>query len=275
MSRSPSDLGDASSRLRESITQASQGLIEREALVEVIALAAVAREHLLVIGPPGTGKSQAVRRFSTSIGGSYFEYLLGRFTEPGRVFGPIDIRRLKEGVFESVTAGMLPEAEVAFLDEVFQGSTAILNTLLGILNERRFRRGHTRVDCPLRVCIGASNELPEDESLAAFADRFLLRVFVEPVPDTHLEELLEGGWQSARSVEPCATTAHVDVLAEAVSRADMSGVRDRLAHAIRLLRGAGIGLSDRRAVKVQRVVAAAAVLDGRDSPTEVDLWPSS
>ena len=85
---------------------------------------------------------------------------------------------------------MLPEAEVAFLDEVFLGSTAILNTLLGVLNERTFRRGHTEIEVPLRVCVGASNGLPEDETLAAFADRFLARMFVEPVADAQLEELL-------------------------------------------------------------------------------------
>src|SRR3712207_1834456 len=94
---------------------------------------------------------------------------------------------------ETETHGMLPEAELAFLDEVFLGSTAILNTLLGLLNERLFRRGHTRLHCPLRVCVGASNALPEDEALAAFADRFLARIFVEPVPDPRLEELLEIG----------------------------------------------------------------------------------
>src|SRR5439155_2509345 len=123
-----------------------------------------------------------------------FEYLLGRFTEPGEIFGPVDFRKLKEGVVETDTTGMLPEAEIAFLDEVFQGSTAILNTLLGILNERRFRRGRTTIECPLRICIGASNALPSDDALAAFADRFLVRVFVEPTADPELEDLLAGGW---------------------------------------------------------------------------------
>src|SRR6185436_7639348 len=99
------------------------------------------------------------------------------------LFGPIDLRRLREGVVEVETAGMLPEAEIAFLDEVFLGSTAILNTLLGLLNERVFRRGHTVKACPLKVCVGASNAIPDDEALAAFADRFLVRVFLEPVPD--------------------------------------------------------------------------------------------
>jgi len=165
-------IGAMAASLRQAITDAATSLVERETLVELIVLAAVAQEHLLVIGPPGTAKSVAVHRVAETMGGSYFEYLLGRFTEPNEIFGPVDLRKLKEGLVETQTSGMLPEAEIAFLDEIFQGSTAILNTLLGILNEREFRRGHTRIHCPLRVCVGASNALPEDESLAAFADAF-------------------------------------------------------------------------------------------------------
>jgi hypothetical protein len=176
------DVSVAAGRLREGLAEASRGLIEREALVELIALAAVAGEHVLVLGPPGTAKSEAVRRAARGLGGRYFEYLLGRFTEPGELFGPVDLRRLREGVVAVETAGMLPEAEVAFLDEVFLGSTAILNTLLGILNERTFRRGSTRLACPLRVCVGASNSLPDDDSLAPFADRFLVRAFLDRCP---------------------------------------------------------------------------------------------
>lgn len=260
--------------LRQALAGAARGLVEREALVETIALAAVAGEHVLVIGPPGTAKSEAVRRVARAAGGRYFEYLLGRFTEPSEIFGPVDLRRLREGVVETETTGMLPEAELAFLDEVFKGSTAILNTLLGILNERVFRRGHSVVHCPLRVCVGASNSLPEDESLAAFADRFLIRVFVDPIPDPRLEELLEGGWSLAQGeTGEALSLADVDALAARARAADLAGARPHLAHAIRLLRGAGIQLSDRRAVKSQRLVAAAAVLAGRDAATQADLWP--
>jgi MoxR-like ATPase len=268
---------DAAASLRQALAQAGRGLVEREALLEMVALSAVAGEHVLVIGPPGTAKSEAVRRVSRAVGGRYFEYLLGRFTEPAEIFGPIDLRRLKEGAVETETTGMLPEAEFAFLDEVFKGSTAILNTLLGILNERIFRRGHTVLRCPLRVCVGASNALPEDESLAAFADRFLVRVFVDPIPDPRLEELLEGGWRISRAEEdaasPPACVEAFDALAAAAQAADLSRVRPHLAHAIRLLRAAGVQLSDRRAVRSQRLVAAAAVLAGRSRPTDADLWP--
>ncbi|HZI13580.1 MAG TPA: AAA family ATPase, partial [Myxococcus sp.] len=264
----------AATSIRDALTDAGRGLVEREAMVELVALSAVAGEHLLVIGPPGTGKSEAVRRTARALGGSYFEYLLGRFTEPSEIFGPVDLRKLREGVVETETSGMLPEAEVAFLDEVFLGSTAILNTLLGLLNERTFRRGHTRMQCPLRVCVGASNGLPEDESLAAFADRFLARIFVEPVPDPRLEDLLAGGASLWGHAEARTTSLEsLDVLAQAAREADLSPVRPHLAHALRTLRAAGIGLSDRRAVKVQKLIAAAAALAGRRVPGTADLWP--
>lgn len=267
-------IGAMAASLRQAIADAANGLVERETLVELIVLAAVAQEHLLVIGPPGTAKSVAVHRVAETIGGRYFEYLLGRFTEPNEIFGPVDLRKLKEGVVETQVSGMLPEAEIAFLDEIFQGSTAILNTLLGLLNEREFRRGHTRIHCPLRVCVGASNALPEDESLAAFADRFLVRIFVEPIADPMLEQLLEGGWKLAqRSIQRKATMTDIDKLALAARQLDMSPIRSSLSHALRILRKAGVALSDRRSVKAQFLIAAAALLDGRTSPTEGDLWP--
>lgn len=268
-----SPLIESAGRLRGALEDARRGLIERDVLVELIALAAVAGEHLLVIGPPGTAKSEAVRRVARGVDASYFEYLLGRFTEPSEIFGPVDLRKLREGVVETETRGMLPEAEIAFLDEVFLGSTAILNTLLALLNERVFRRGHTFVRCPLRICVGASNALPEGEALAAFADRFLLRIFVEPVPDPRLEDLLAGGWIDGLGEPRKARIEDLDTLAQAVRSADLSKIRPTLAHAIRLLRKAGVLLSDRRLVKAQRLIAAAAVLDGRGQPDESDLWP--
>src|SRR5262245_57557594 len=129
------DVTKESASLRAAISDAARGLVERETLVELIARSAVAREHMLVLGPPGTAKYEPVRRIALACSGRYFGYLLVRFTEPSEIFGPIDLRKLKDGVVETETSGMLPEAEIAFLDEVFLGSTAILNTLLGILNE--------------------------------------------------------------------------------------------------------------------------------------------
>lgn len=261
--------------VRGALVLARDGLVDRELIAEVVVLCAVAGEHLLVIGAPGTAKSEAVRRVASQLGGRYFEYLLGRFTEPNEIFGPVDLRRLREGVVEVETAGMLPEADVAFLDEVFLGSTAILNTLLGLLNERTFRRGSTIMNCPLRVCVGAANTLPDDQTLAAFADRFLARLFIEPVADARLEELLEAGdtaWVQGGVDVSGSLLLAVDRLAGASRTVSMDGVRPLIGSAVRRLRGAGIAISDRRAVRAQRLVAAAAVLDSRGVASVADLW---
>jgi MoxR-like ATPase len=262
----------ATNAIQAAVEAASEGLVDREAVVQLIALGVVAREHVLLIGPPGTAKSEAVRRIARTLGASLFEYLLGRFTEPSELFGPVDLARLADGVVETRTEGMLPEAEFAFLDEVFLGSTAILNTLLGLLNERRFRRGQTDIAVPLRICVGASNHLPEDPSLAAFGDRFLLRTFLRPIPETELERLLEAGAQRPE-LAVAAGVEDLDALAEQARAVDLSGIRTALADAIRKLRGSGVALSDRRIVKSQKVIAAAAALDGRRVATVEDLWP--
>ncbi|MFD0532156.1 AAA family ATPase [Kitasatospora arboriphila] len=268
------------------VAAAGRGMVDREVVAEVVALCAVAGEHLLVVGAPGTAKSEAVRRVAGQLGGRYFEYLLGRFTEPNELFGPVDLRRLREGRVEFETRGMLPEADIAFLDEVFLGSTAVLNTLLGLLNERVFRRGGTVLASPLRVCVGAANHLPEDPGLAAFADRFLARLFVEPVADARLEELLEAGRRPAPPLlapadgaaphgapgRPTDLLGALDRLAVAARACDLTEVTPAVATALRRLRAAGVPVSDRRAVRSQRLVAAAAVLDGRDRATTRDLW---
>ncbi|MFJ3468652.1 AAA family ATPase [Pseudomonas sp. NPDC090201] len=264
----------AATQIRHAVRAATEGLVGREQLAELIVLAAVAQEHILVVGPPGTAKSAVVRRVAQSMGGRYFEYLLGRFTEPSELFGTVDLKKLREGTVETDISGMLPEADIVFLDEVFLGSTAILNTLLGVLNERRFRRGHTQVQCPLRVCVGAANGLPDDESLAAFGDRFLLHLFVDAVPDNQLEAMLAGGWQSEqRPVPQLLGLTQLDTLGQALKDVDLAQVRPALAQAIRRLREAGIQLSDRRIVKSQRLIAAAALLRGQRLATEADLWP--
>jgi MoxR-like ATPase len=268
------NLQTTAQQLRDLVKAATLGMVGRAQLAELMLLAAVASEHVLVVGPPGTAKSAVVRRVSQALGGRYFEYLLGRFTEPSELFGPVDLSKLRQGVVETDVTGMLPEADVAFLDEVFLGSTAILNTLLGLLNERRFRRGHTDLQVPLKLCVGATNHLPEDDALAAFADRFLLHLFIESVPDHQLEELLAGGWQIELS--EAQSNHSLDALMQLrsqVREVDVAAVRSAFAHAVRALRGAGVQLSDRRIVKAQKLIAAAALLRASLQAEVCDLWP--
>lgn len=167
-------------RLRRKVVEPLKAaFVGRDEVIDLIALVVVSGEHLFLFGAPGTAKSLFVRRFSQSVRGRYFEYLLTRFSEPNELFGPVDLVRLREGVVATVIKGMLPEAEFAFLDELFNANSAILNNLLTVLNERIFRRGAETHTLPLLSVCAASNQLPEDEALKALFDRFLLRCRVE------------------------------------------------------------------------------------------------
>src|SRR6185503_9984572 len=152
-------------------------------------------ENLFLLGPPGTAKSALVHELGARLAGQTFDYLLTRFTEPNELFGPFDIRKLREGELVTNTEGMLPEASVVFLDELLNANSAILNSLLMVLNERVFRRGRETRRLPLLMVIGASNRLPEDDALAALFDRFLLRVRCDNVPQDKLADVLAAGWK--------------------------------------------------------------------------------
>jgi MoxR-like ATPase len=117
--------------------------------------------------------------------------LLTRFTTPEEIFGPLSLKSLENDEYRRCTEGFLPTASIAFLDEIFKANSAILNTLLTILNERKFDNGAGRQEqCPIQCVVGASNELPESDELDALYDRFLLRKYVSPVSDDGLLKLL-------------------------------------------------------------------------------------
>lgn len=154
-------------------------LFEREEVVSGLLCAALAGEHVLLLGPPGTAKSALASQFCGGVkGAKYFEWLLSKFSAPEELFGPISLQGLKADKYERKTAGKLPEAHVAFLDEIFKANSAILNSLLTAINERKFHNNGTASQIPLKLVIGASNELPEGPELEALYDRFLLRYWV-------------------------------------------------------------------------------------------------
>jgi MoxR-like ATPase len=248
--------------------------VGRDEVIDLIALALVAREHLFLHGPPGTAKSALIRHFAQAVQGSYFEYMLTRFSEPNEIFGPIDIGKLRDGLMVSVIKGMLPEAEFVFLDELFNANSAILNNLLTVLNERVYRRGMETHALPLLSLFSASNHLPEDETLTALFDRFLLRCHVDNLKREALPELLHAGW--ALEVDAPLTsslgTRDLASVCDAVLRVDLAPAEEAYRESIIKIRDLGIAFSDRRAVKVMKLLAASAVLCGRDAVQASDLW---
>lgn len=252
--------------------------VGRDEVVDLIALAVVAGEHLFLYGPPGTAKSAIVRQFATAVRGEYFEYMLTKFSEPNEIFGPVDLVKLREGRVATVVAQMLPEAEFAFLDELFNANSAILNNLLTVLNERVYRRGAETHALPLISAFAASNNLPQDDALAALFDRFLLRCQVESLPRDRLPALLTAGWALERGAADGAmprTVSADDLRAMAgdCRRVELAPVLAAYADAVTKLRDLGVALSDRRAVKLLKLVAASAVLCGRTTATVADFWP--
>ena len=170
--------------------------VDKQELIDLMVVAAVAQEPLLLVGPPGTAKSDLILKFRDAIGltgEDYFEYMLTRFSEPSEIVGPIDINQLREGRYIRREQGKLPTARLAFLDEIFKSNSAILNILLTIVNERKFYQDGRPMPVRLRILFAATNEVPEQGELAALKDRFVLKAESRSVQDDRFDDLLAAG----------------------------------------------------------------------------------
>ena len=171
-------------RIAKLLSLLNSGLYEKEESIRLALLSAITGESIFFLGPPGTAKSMISSRIHHAFkdGTKYFEYLMNEFSTPDEIFGSVKLKGLDEGVYEKNINGYLPEANVAFLDEIWKSGPAILNTLLTIINEKKFRNGNKIVKVPLQVLLAASNELPKEKAgLEALYDRFIIRTMVNPV----------------------------------------------------------------------------------------------
>jgi len=271
----------------------SEFFVARGEEIELMSLSAAAHEPLLFVGPPGTAKSDLVVKFVEALGlgpEDYFEYMLTKFTEPSEILGPIDIDRLKAGSFVRRTAGKLPEAKVAFLDEIFKSNSAILNTLLTIVNERKFYQDGSPTPVALRILFAATNDIPKESELEALADRFVIKVETRSVKGSHFEELVDVGLRNesyrAAGQRPWARgSASFDDFLKVKHFMDLTlgASRDRdhwfpapvFAEMRRVVRALEVEdkvfISDRKLVKICKLLRTAAFLDHGGAVTEYDL----
>ena len=274
-----------------------QKFLAKEEIIRLMLVASIAGEHMVLIGPPGTAKSALIRSFAKLVDAVYFEYLLTRFSEPNELFGPVDIQSFRAGKYRRVTKGMLPEAEIVFLDEAFKANSAILNSLLTLLNERKFNNGADVVKTPLISLFAASNEVPSDDGLNAIFDRFLLRVHSDNLDSYHFHELMTKGLaleklaqkeEAGASRPPPLPNAGAAPAAPGafLTSNELHNCRKQLLNNVEFpedflanykglcfqLRGEGISLSDRRVVRLLKLFAASAYLDGRSRVHDGDLF---
>jgi MoxR-like ATPase len=265
-------MDDISKQIKTLIAALESGLVERSVALRAALLAALAGEHALLLGPPGTAKSLLARRVHLAFSDArYFERLLTRFSVPEELFGPLSLAALEADRYERRIEGYLPAVEIAFVDEIFKANSAILNALLTLLNEREFDNGALRLRVPLISMVAASNEWPEDAALGAVADRFLVTVHVAPVTQDAFAEMLASDEATPKTHGLAFDSSTIKFLRK---RAESAHIAPQVFQLLTRLRAAeqarGRDISDRRWKKSLQLMKMAAVSCERDTVSEWD-----
>lgn len=246
--------------------------VQRDDVVDGILVGLLSGEHVLLLGPVGTAKSMMARVICEQISGThYFTWLLTKFSTPEEIFGPVSLKGLENDEFRRITKSKLPTAHIAFLDEIFKANSAILNSLLAVLNERIYHNGISVENVPLLSLVAASNEIPEEGELMALYDRFLIRFQVDYVEDDeHFVQLLK-----LKSEPEITASLSLDDLAKLRKKLDQITIPNSILHDFSALRTTlnqkSIEVSDRRYKKSLTVLRAYALLSGRRSVKTADL----
>lgn len=259
-------------KLKKIREQLRQNFIERTDLIDGALAALLSSHHVLIIGPPGTAKSMLADEICRRIeGANYFQWLLTRFTTPEEIFGAVSLKALEQDDYRRVTTRKLPEAHIAFLDEIFKANSSILNAILTLINERLFHNGRELVRVPLLTLFGASNELPEEDELTALYDRFLVRFVVNYISeDFRFLRMLEAQTQTERTT---LTFVELEQLQAQVREVPVpSHVYRGITDIRRELNKKNIQASDRRYRQALSLLQAHAYLEGQKEVAENDLF---
>jgi len=262
----------AQEKLKNIREELKQMFLERGDLIDGALAALLSSHHLLIIGPPGTAKSMLADELCRRVdGANYFQWLLTRFTTPEEIFGAVSLKALEQDDYRRVTDHKLPDAHIAFLDEIFKANSSILNAILTLINERLFHNGKEVIRVPLLTLFGASNELPEEEELTALYDRFLLRFVVNYIAeDFRFLRMLESQAQPQRTL---LSLAELKELQQAVRAVPLpSHVYRGIADIRRELNKKNIVASDRRYRQSLVLLQAHAFLEGATEVQEKNLF---
>jgi MoxR-like ATPase len=275
-------------RIQTILRQISEGVYEKDAELALSLLAALSGESVILLGPPGVAKSMVARRLKLAFAHARsFEYLMSRFSTPDEIFGPVSIQRLKsDDVYQRCVEGYLPTADVVFLDEIWKAGPAIQNTLLTVINEKVYLNGNQLMRLPLKLLIGASNELPvQGEGLEALWDRFLIRLVSQPIQNEEsFYRMVDPSSLDERDMQPISDAITEDEYLQwlkAISSVKVprevllaiTGIRDGLKDVA--IEGQdvhrNIYVSDRRWKKIVHLMCASAFVHDRDEVNVSDL----
>lgn len=255
----------------------SGDLVEREDLIKMFFLVIFSKSNILLIGPPGTGKSLISRKISECIKDSNnYEYLLTRFSTPEELFGPISLSKLKQDQYYRITDGYLPKANIGFLDEIFKANSSILNALLTIINEKIYHNGNIKEKVPIISIIGASNEFPLNEpELNALYDRFLFKFYIDYVKDKSVNKLIDAVDKNSEIPEEYKITMEeIDAINESSKKIKVpleikkiiKNIRKEINSKVKVYK-----ISDRKIVQIINLLKVSAFLNGNNQITKNDL----
>lgn len=265
-------------RIKQLIEELNHDVFEKEEITRLTLLSAIAGESVFLLGAPGVAKSLIARRLKFAFqNGNSFEYLMNKFSTPDEIFGPISIKKLKvEDKYERLTENYLPSSNIAFLDEIWKAGPSIQNTLLTILNEKKYRNGEQEIDCNIYGMIAASNELPEkNQGLEALWDRFLIRYIVEGISEKeNFNRMITGNLKSYEDNITTDLKIKNEEIEDWSKQIDEVVVPDEVLNVIHFLRSQiqeyneknaneEIYISDRRWRKIVRLLRTSAFLNDR------------
>ena len=271
-------------RIKALLEQLNERVYEKEHVIALALLSALAGESIFLLGPPGVAKSMVARRLKLAFRNAHaFEYLMSRFSTPDEIFGPVSISKLKdEDTYERIVEGYLPTADVVFLDEIWKAGPAIQNALLTVINEKIYRNGQFSIDVPLKGLIAASNELPAiGQGLEALWDRFLVRLMVTGVEDMGEFDRMIASTDESDPLVDEALAICGEEYAEWMNEQAQVKIHYSIFEVIHILKDcieqfnqriqndgsamATLYVSDRRWKKLVKLLRASAYLNGRDT----------